>query len=536
MAVDPKLVRRIEGTTGSPAAVQTKQHKFDVGDSGGRDRTEHIYKDAATSEHVFITKEHTEDLITDAISTSSSGGAFTVVTTEAELTTALENPLVLDIYCKRVSADISSTIDVDVQSSKNIYGGEGDLIFTGDFANYKITYPTSGGVSDIIISFYVPISHTGSSSISEAGGYVGSPEYKTRFGKIDKFGYGSGTNLLIDYESTDTDIPSLYASTVKFNLWSGRTYSGLVDSSTTLTPTEKNILATSKSTNPTDYTDYGLMARVTANATPGFETHSLDFLTSLDALNETQLKWTPFTGTYSKFETKLSNVLSSTLNSRGQLALGDFGLDPWAAEADVLQLGQFSAHYSFEDSGGDKRSGISQHCYASNNSGSWAFSTASVYAYREETVNGVTTVYVSDSTGSVDGTISLWNELFKRDERGNVAYNGATIPVTLSPLYYYEFKGNNSCIMRFKANGDVIYGGNCYFDGTNWLSIAAGESSRVEEQEIQDLRYATTVATGGSGSTATAPGQVLTMVIVYSQTYSNGNINIKSGGTYTATL
>jgi hypothetical protein len=475
MAVDPKLVRRIEGTTGSPAAVQTKQHKFDVGDSGGRDRTEHIYKDAATAEHVFITKEHTEDLISDAISTSSSGGAFTVVTTEAEFTAALEDPLILDIYCKRVSMVVATNpTNAFVTSSKNIYGGEGDFILPDAMADYRINFPTSGGVADITISFYVPILNT-VGAVSDAGlgaygGYVGSPDYKIRYKHTEKSRFNSATNVTSQYESSGT----AFDSNSSLVMWSGSNSTGRTDSDTSITPTEKNILATSQSTNPTAYADYGMMARVTASATPGFETHSIDFLTALDAIDETQLKWTPFTGTYSKFETKLSNVLSSTLNSRGQLALGDFGLDPWTAEADILQLGQFGSHYSFEDSGGDKRSGIAQHCYASNNSGTWKFSTASVYAYREETVNGVTTVYVSDSTGSVDGTISLWNELLKIDENGNKANGGAAIPSLVDSNYFFEFFYNN-CEMKGKISSDSYDCINCYFDGANWRSISSGD-------------------------------------------------------------
>lgn len=83
--IEDKLIRHIEGTIASPASVQNKQWKLDVGDNGtGGDESELICQDSSGTQHIFETREQSRDWVNQQINISnaslnSSEGTYTPV-------------------------------------------------------------------------------------------------------------------------------------------------------------------------------------------------------------------------------------------------------------------------------------------------------------------------------------------------------------------------------------------------------------------------------------------------------------------------
>lgn len=179
MAVDPKLVRRIEGTIASPAGLQTKQHKFDVGDSSGRDRTQHIYKDSSTFEHVFITKDEIEDLISDGV-VAGSTSVFALAENETDFKSLAESALDLSIVCRGVEIT-DSAYELNFVNSKRIYlDGENGIFFSDGLEDLTsfFKFPTSNATQDIKIEFigrWYPQMDAVEKLLYYSGGYSGNP-------------------------------------------------------------------------------------------------------------------------------------------------------------------------------------------------------------------------------------------------------------------------------------------------------------------------------------------------------------------------
>lgn len=198
MATENKQVRRIEGTIASPAFTQVKQHKFDVGVDAvsGRDRTQHIYKDASTTEHVFITKEETEDLINE--STVASGASpFVIASSASQFIDYMESPIEYNIFCINVEFDDIYTIDVI--SNKIIYiNGRNGIISS---AGFGVRFPSSSATNDINIEFLGNWDTSTASSFEVSGGYSGNPyTYSILFEYIDSEIIDSSSGYVnIDY-------------------------------------------------------------------------------------------------------------------------------------------------------------------------------------------------------------------------------------------------------------------------------------------------------------------------------------------------
>lgn len=122
------------------------------------------------------------------------------------------------------------------------------------------------------------------------------------------------------------------------------------------------------------------------------------------------------------------------------------------------------------------------------------------------------------------------------DANGNISYNGATIPTGLHPDFIYQFWPDGSVEMRgggtgIGATGQVFRCNNCFFKSTVlWGLIDSGQNASIEGYFIGSY-IRSFIGSGTSDGSFTAPP-----FRVYQQIFSSGNVNIKTGGTYTSTL
>ena len=150
----------------------------------------------------------------------------------------------------------------------------------------------------------------------------------------------------------------------------------------------------------------------------------------------------------------------------------------------------------------------------------------------------------------LDGKTNFFSGMFQRwlqsivdrlnravvtDANGNVAYGGATIPSDVHPDRFTTFYRNNACRI-VDVNGAVIYCYNAYIrddNGTpNWQYIGTGVATIVyltQPSHVSNKHVA--IDNGGK----LPSGSSIPWVKVF-EIDANGNINIKTGSTYTATL
>lgn len=151
---------------------------------------------------------------------------------------------------------------------------------------------------------------------------------------------------------------------------------------------------------------------------------------------------------------------------------------------------------------------------------------------QEEPLTGNVIDFVSDASGSADGAITFV-ETKRTDRRGNIAYNGTAIPPILSSTYAYEFRAEHVLMVdnRIPVIDGLIYRSrNCYFvSPVNWTLIDSTKSGVLEV--IGESNTVFYIPASTADSSFTDPS-----FAVYEQTLSNGNVNIKTGGTYTSTL
>jgi len=115
------------------------------------------------------------------------------------------------------------------------------------------------------------------------------------------------------------------------------------------------------------------------------------------------------------------------------------------------------------------------------------------------------------------------------DENGNIAYGGAVIPSDVDTTFIHIFYSNSMCRI-ISPNGHVLYDTrNAYVSSSGpWKYIEDGDAyldrSFQSNTEVKSIY----VANGLSGND-------ISWAKVYNQD-SSGNVNIKTGSTYTATL
>jgi hypothetical protein len=135
-----------------------------------------------------------------------------------------------------------------------------------------------------------------------------------------------------------------------------------------------------------------------------------------------------------------------------------------------------------------------------------------------------------------EGLNELASKAVVTDENGNVAYGGATIPDDVHPDYFHIFYPNSMCRVVY-TNAKHIYDcDNAYIrndSGTpRWQYIGAGEANIFGHiDDGNDTRKFTAIDNGGKLPTGQS--------IAWEQTFwidDSGNVNIKTGSTYTATL
>ncbi len=128
-----------------------------------------------------------------------------------------------------------------------------------------------------------------------------------------------------------------------------------------------------------------------------------------------------------------------------------------------------------------------------------------------------------------DGSYAFWHngaKKFEQDAYNNIAYNGAEIPSDVSTTETQAFYPNGT-VERYTSSAKFIYQ-NAYTSTTVDKYYSDG-TARVSVEERDGTTLIRTAPSGLKGAPAI-------FVQLYEQNGSNGNINIKTGGTYTATL
>jgi hypothetical protein len=123
---------------------------------------------------------------------------------------------------------------------------------------------------------------------------------------------------------------------------------------------------------------------------------------------------------------------------------------------------------------------------------------------------------------------SRLNKAIVTDDNGNIAYGGATIPSDVDTSFLHIFYPYNK--VRIIDSGASIYDGiNVYVANGAFRRLIVGESSLNRFTHLSSTVNAVFYSTSGP------IGVDIAWTQIYNQDGS-GNINIKTGSTYTATL
>lgn len=187
MSIFNYLIRHIEGLIGTPAAIQNKQLKIDVGDNGsGRDRSQCIYKDNAGIEHIFGTteelKDYTDTQITNNLGSATTDGTYTPSPAIVANCTGISASVFTwyrvgdvvhmfgSVYLTVTSAQSNTIFDLDLPVASNLAsafdaaGSVGDINLTNSTLNFGISveptndlvrvsfYPNSNGVMELDVN------------------------------------------------------------------------------------------------------------------------------------------------------------------------------------------------------------------------------------------------------------------------------------------------------------------------------------------------------------------------------------------------
>lgn len=150
---------------------------------------------------------------------------------------------------------------------------------------------------------------------------------------------------------------------------------------------------------------------------------------------------------------------------------------------------------------------------------------------------------LQEGTNFLSGVFLRWlkdvadrlNRAVVTDENGNIAYGGATIPSDVDKDYFHIFYPNKATRV-INTSGAIIDTYNAYIRndlGTpRWQYIDTGIAMLNVQSDLtgSTQKYIAIDSGGPVGS-----GVAIPLILVH-QTDTNGNVNIKTGSTYTATL
>jgi len=418
MTIENKLVRRNEGTIASPASVQTKQMKFDVGDSGGSDRTQLVYKDSATTEHVFITEDEIDDKISDSISSSTSTSPYTVVSTISELENAMESAAVLDIM---IISDITVTSSqtFSVTSSKRVFEtNKGSLKMRSGSQWIYTAFPTSGSTAiDIQYHIFVDLDTPANYSFSPTGGFVSNPGYTMKVkgipGGFSPVNGATEVTYLYEQNTGSTAI----GSGCDFELWTGATH-GKTDVDTVYNPTAKQVI--SRKENADGLGQLNEVVEETTISTTGIPRNTRSYLEDGNIVGQMD-----FNGTedgrgqvYHRFKGLLQNAglvdlayLFGAQYTRGvSLRTAPEDWDP-EDSATFIQVGPELIVYD-RSTGGNGVGYVFNGYIKDISPDVWAFRKAGDYAYRREIdSSGRVKEYRSNGVAAAVDDPITWNEI-----------------------------------------------------------------------------------------------------------------------------
>jgi len=433
MAVENKLVRRNEGTIASPAGLQNKQFKFDVGDDGaGGDETRMIYKDSATKTHEFWTVEEAKRWIANYTSSSSgglTGSPFIIVSSIEEYIEACELPLVENIWCDDgngygIAIESESDNDVhviDLTTTKNIYGAGGvglnvivdNSTYTTPVISLTYRFPNDGNChanhfDKIQVSSAVSGENDGYFDLLADNNFTGTPtgDKGVRLSTIEckdatiiQFinfivsDYPEGFNI-------ERNMTSIVETNVVNVLWSGKNDRVWVDENTCITEAESNTIMKVD----------GFWGTATVEESGGYETtgepqsrrayktDDVDYCT-----DDHYIAKSAEPSSYTKKMRELDSALLvevETVNSNGQSSIGQSGLSHWADDVNVRQVRGASLYSYIKE--GILYSGIAYSCYYS--AGWWRFNEERPARF-EEYSNGSFKIYKSSTAPIIGNNI-----------------------------------------------------------------------------------------------------------------------------------
>ena len=122
---------------------------------------------------------------------------------------------------------------------------------------------------------------------------------------------------------------------------------------------------------------------------------------------------------------------------------------------------------------------------------------------------------------------SRLNKAVVQDANGNIAYGGATIPDDVSTTIAHKFIGSD--FTEFVVSGIYVKGYNVYVNKSGSL-VRLNDSNivMVEQMRPSTSKFERFYAPSGVG--------VISFTKIFEQDGPSGNMDIKTGSTYTATL
>jgi hypothetical protein len=431
MAIEPKLVRRVEGTIASPAGLQNKQFKFDVGDDGaGGDQTRMIYKDSGTIEHEFWTVEEAKAYIANYGATITGAGGsspFILVSNIADYKEACELTLPFNIWCDDqsglggilVGSGVSNEwITINPVSSKTIYG-TGGIIFRLepiDILTLEYALPATGEAININHCGIVTdsVDSVGSAVVSVYGGAISGPAHILRFTEFKK----NVINSYLFNDASENDVIIYYEKHLQTNtasagvlplLWSGLNDRIWLTTNYCATIADGNKLVESTTGFYKSNVIESVLGATTATYSHkrskewGGVEYAVDYTYRAvdDDMNS------EYTATYIKQLKNSSGTLANSLqlNGDGQLAIGATGIAPWGKQFNVVQINDKIAMCCDTSVETTVEPTIAYNCYCDKN-GFWRFSYNYINARIEEELFGTKRKYISTNSPVADDVIT----------------------------------------------------------------------------------------------------------------------------------
>jgi len=454
-----------EATTG---ATGLRQLTVQV-DPSVPENTTISHRSASNQLTTYYNSLKVDQLISNAVSNAiGSGGAFTVVTTMQELIDALESTLVLDIYCKRVELAFGSyeTATAIITSSKNIYGGDGDLHLSGAYSNFYLKFPESGGIDNITVSFYGPITKDSGSTanMKPSGGYSGSPEYTVRYTYLGSI--PGWANISIEYERAQF-LPDPIFTQLK--MWSGRSSFGNIQDGVTSISSEANgVLAINRRTRydiipyPYDTNGDPYLDRIVSTDAP------------LSGLNNKimreRIESSPLFPYDDRFKGLFENssIPAFMYNEYGQMSLG-VSIYPWDSTYKFVET-VGGAFYYDSDTG---KIGI---CYGGYYDGGWRYKEDGVRLILEEWDGYDKKTYESTASDTpVAGDYATGGLLPARYDQTELKYNYEFDSTITGATATNEIRGNNATFI----SSTNLFINDTDLNGLNrqsvWFNVASGD-------------------------------------------------------------